>query len=399
MKGENHRVKESPRWAFFSVTLLLILLGSLIVRDSSIPHPATTYHYDDTLNPVLSSSTFEATSPKYPYDDGCLVRPSVDSPALPCKGLIAIFPLIGMTRRPRKKLRSKATSRFAQTNNQGQTRKNRSIQTPRNSITPLHRHDYGYRYYDPVTGRWPSRDPIEEEGGINLYGMVGNDVVGSWDYFGLYKVQIYNRDNHHEDGTPGYNLTLNWNIERGKSSVQVVIVYMYQKNCRNEEKRMFSLVVDLWKSGGDRRGQVVDGSFAVSHFLEENRVLQGDDGKMIVRSKPGEKSADWTVFKNKKDVCEYLVVTEHFLYEMKTDPLVEALSKVGLKPNTGGNAIYERYLPSKKESKGLPIVLKHIKGLTPVTKFTYVYQYKYDCKGGVATEKMDFLAALATRLY
>jgi RHS repeat-associated protein len=24
---------------------------------------------------------------------------------------------------------------------------------------------YGYRYYDPVTGRWPSRDPIEEEGG------------------------------------------------------------------------------------------------------------------------------------------------------------------------------------------------------------------------------------------
>jgi integrase/recombinase XerD len=27
---------------------------------------------------------------------------------------------------------------------------------------------YGYRYFDPVTGRWPSRDPIEEEGGVNL---------------------------------------------------------------------------------------------------------------------------------------------------------------------------------------------------------------------------------------
>ncbi len=24
---------------------------------------------------------------------------------------------------------------------------------------------YGYRWYDPVTGRWPSRDPIEESGG------------------------------------------------------------------------------------------------------------------------------------------------------------------------------------------------------------------------------------------
>jgi uncharacterized protein RhaS with RHS repeats len=44
---------------------------------------------------------------------------------------------------------------------------------------------YGYRYYDPVTGRWPSRDPIEEGGGTNLYGFVGNDGVNWWDYLGL----------------------------------------------------------------------------------------------------------------------------------------------------------------------------------------------------------------------
>ena len=43
---------------------------------------------------------------------------------------------------------------------------------------------YGYRYYDPMTGRWPCRDPIEEEGGINLYGFVGNDGVNHWDYLG-----------------------------------------------------------------------------------------------------------------------------------------------------------------------------------------------------------------------
>jgi len=43
---------------------------------------------------------------------------------------------------------------------------------------------YGYRYYDPNTGRWPSRDPIEEEGGINLYGFVGNDGVSAWDFLG-----------------------------------------------------------------------------------------------------------------------------------------------------------------------------------------------------------------------
>ena len=44
---------------------------------------------------------------------------------------------------------------------------------------------YGFRYYDPETGRWPNRDPIGERGGVNLYAFVGNDGVNSWDLFGL----------------------------------------------------------------------------------------------------------------------------------------------------------------------------------------------------------------------
>ena len=44
---------------------------------------------------------------------------------------------------------------------------------------------YGYRYYDPQTGRWPSRDPIQERGGVNLYGFVGNNGVNKLDILGL----------------------------------------------------------------------------------------------------------------------------------------------------------------------------------------------------------------------
>jgi uncharacterized protein RhaS with RHS repeats len=44
---------------------------------------------------------------------------------------------------------------------------------------------YGYRFYDPNTGRWPSRDPIEEWGGVNLYGFVNNDGVNWADILGL----------------------------------------------------------------------------------------------------------------------------------------------------------------------------------------------------------------------
>jgi RHS repeat-associated protein len=43
---------------------------------------------------------------------------------------------------------------------------------------------YGFRYYDPTTGRWPSRDPIEERGGVNLYEFVGNSPTNYWDYIG-----------------------------------------------------------------------------------------------------------------------------------------------------------------------------------------------------------------------
>jgi RHS repeat-associated protein len=43
---------------------------------------------------------------------------------------------------------------------------------------------YGYRHYDPVTGRWPSRDPIEEEGGVNLYGFIANESLNTWDLLG-----------------------------------------------------------------------------------------------------------------------------------------------------------------------------------------------------------------------
>jgi RHS repeat-associated protein len=44
---------------------------------------------------------------------------------------------------------------------------------------------YGYRFYKPDIGRWISRDPIRERGGLNLYGFVGNDPVNNVDPLGL----------------------------------------------------------------------------------------------------------------------------------------------------------------------------------------------------------------------
>ncbi len=47
-------------------------------------------------------------------------------------------------------------------------------------------YNYGYRYYSPQIGRWLSRDPINENGGLNLYAMSANDPLNQLDYLGFY---------------------------------------------------------------------------------------------------------------------------------------------------------------------------------------------------------------------
>ena len=59
---------------------------------------------------------------------------------------------------------------------------------------------YGRRYYDPKDGRFVGRDPIEEQGGINLYAFVANNTVNTWDYLGmLFGMDNWWMDSNEED--------------------------------------------------------------------------------------------------------------------------------------------------------------------------------------------------------
>lgn len=40
-------------------------------------------------------------------------------------------------------------------------------------------------FYDPHTGRWLNRDPLEERGGLNLYAVARNNTVKHFDRLGL----------------------------------------------------------------------------------------------------------------------------------------------------------------------------------------------------------------------
>lgn len=68
------------------------------------------------------------------------------------------------------------------------------------------------RWYSPSTGKWLSRDPIGEKGGLNLYGFVNNDGVNKIDYLGLDVGTITVVENHSLGGffTIGWVMKLRW---------------------------------------------------------------------------------------------------------------------------------------------------------------------------------------------
>jgi RHS repeat-associated protein len=79
---------------------------------------------------------------------------------------------------------------------------------------------YGYRQYDPVTGRWPSRDPIGERGGMNLYGFVGNDGVGKWDYLGYVPAVIIDPERPDDRRRNQIEQRISWDITTGNSGLR-----------------------------------------------------------------------------------------------------------------------------------------------------------------------------------
>ena len=59
---------------------------------------------------------------------------------------------------------------------------------------------YGYRFYLPEVGRWVSRDPVGEKGGLSLYSYLDNAPINQIDLLGLAKVWTFSGINNWEEG-------------------------------------------------------------------------------------------------------------------------------------------------------------------------------------------------------
>ena len=76
-----------------------------------------------------------------------------------------------------------------------------------------------YRYYDPKVGRYITRDPIGLEGGINVYGYVGNNPLKRIDPRGLFEVCVEDPENPLGNDTCGNDL---WDYEVvGRHSIRL----------------------------------------------------------------------------------------------------------------------------------------------------------------------------------
>jgi RHS repeat-associated protein len=90
--------------------------------------------------------------------------------------------------------------------------------TPR-EVRPRHVYPSvsGQRYYSPSQGRFLGRDPIEEDGGLNLYGFCGNNAINRWDYLGMFDWFYTGPDGtlhstmRHITDAPGYFLEVDRN--------------------------------------------------------------------------------------------------------------------------------------------------------------------------------------------
>lgn len=67
---------------------------------------------------------------------------------------------------------------------------------------------FGYRYYDPATGTWLSREPLGEDASLNLYAYCHNDPANKVDRLGLDEVTV-------SDGNAFYNFVQEVNGPRG----------------------------------------------------------------------------------------------------------------------------------------------------------------------------------------
>ena len=140
-------------------------------------------------------------------------------------------------------------------------------------------------HYDPNIGRWINRDPIGEQGGMNLYGFIGNDGVKSVDRLGLLKAR-----SHFNPSEACGSFLVDWDISfekahRGRGYVVSNITFKWDATDTNGNNVKSPYGRDFYEAWGP----FVDGvDYDGQHGFRDNWAsddfdLTGTKGTLVVK--------------------------------------------------------------------------------------------------------------------
>ncbi len=180
---------------------------------------------------------------------------------------------------------------------------------------------YGHRYYAPEVGRWPSRDPIGERGGINLYGMVGNDAVNNVDVLGLdrwimgsFHTRLF-IDEYDEMGNKtgcATQIDFGPKLDSGRNGGQLLLYVGAKRALRGAGQR------GAW--GAALSLALLEGKI----YITPNQPLPIERGRVIRASKDQDRQLLMLIEELDKDVLEYNTVffnCRHFVRTVANYPM------------------------------------------------------------------------------
>ena len=134
---------------------------------------------------------------------------------------------------------------------------------------------YGYRYYEPGSGRWLSKDPLAENGSLNLYSFLANNGVDALERLGLDGLVVaggtsVNDPNGHDQSA--------WNFLNSSARRAAELVRIYKQNPRKYKDAKVYLI--MYTPSYERRA--IAERRSPDYFLQIMQASAARDGWTLV---------------------------------------------------------------------------------------------------------------------
>jgi RHS repeat-associated protein len=135
----------------------------------------------------------------------------------------------------------------------------------------------GYRFYNPSTGRWLNRDPIGEDGGLNLYVFVSNQSTVLFDPSGLSEFDAHVDivlNASVSDLKPGLSLIVLHHVPKGRDVIQISLLTTIATFSDGQVQETISAVMDIWPTAMNLPAPALDKPKPGGRVYEDRHVTR-----------------------------------------------------------------------------------------------------------------------------